>query len=191
MCPNSCIAYTGPFAALDKCSKCQSPRYEYAKGKKKPQKQYYTIPLGPMLQALWRMPEGADRMRYRNRKTQEIIEQLTRNHGVMPTYEDIFHGREYLNAVRAGKIRPNDTLILFSIDGAQLYRDKQSDCVFAIWVILNLNPEIRYKKKYMLPTCFTAQTIQITLNPSCYRASAMSRRYNKKASTSGTALSGR
>ena len=35
MCPNSCIAYTGPFATLDTCPnpKCQSPRYENVKGK--------------------------------------------------------------------------------------------------------------------------------------------------------------
>ena len=154
MCPDSCIAYTGPFAALDRCPKCQLPRYENVKGKRKPVKQYYTIPLGPMLQALWRTPEGADRMRYRNHKTNKIMQQLNQNHGVIPIYEGVFHGLEYINAVLAGKIHPNDTLIFFSLDGAQLYRDKQSDCVFAIWVILNLNPEIRYKKKYVLPACF-------------------------------------
>src|SRR6266704_5251237 len=152
MCPNSCIAYTGPFATLDGCpnTKCQLPRYENVKGKKQARKQFSTIPLGPMLQALWRTPGGADRMQYWNSKTNKIMQQLNHNHGVIPIYEDIFHGLEYINAVHAGKINPDDTLIFFSLDRAQLYCDKQSDCVFAIWVILNLSPDICYKKKYVL-----------------------------------------
>lgn len=31
MCPNTCIAYTGPFSQLDNCPKCQQPRYDMAK----------------------------------------------------------------------------------------------------------------------------------------------------------------
>jgi hypothetical protein len=71
-------------------------------------------------------------MRYRNHKTNEIMQQLNQNNGVISVYEDVFHGLEYINAVRAGKIDPNDTLIFFSIDGAQLYRDKPSDCTIGI-----------------------------------------------------------
>jgi hypothetical protein len=43
---------------------------------------------------------------------------------------------------------------MYSIDGVQLYRDKESDCFFSIWVILNLSPDLRYKKKYILPANF-------------------------------------
>ena len=120
MCSNSCLAYTGPFSTLDQCPNCQLPRYEKVKGKNKPVKQFVSIPLGPMLQALWRTPEGADRMRYRNRKTHEVMQQLNQNHGIVTTYEDVFHGLKYINAIRAGKINPDDTLIFFSLDGAQL-----------------------------------------------------------------------
>ncbi|KIL55577.1 hypothetical protein M378DRAFT_90704 [Amanita muscaria Koide BX008] len=172
MCPNSCIAYTGPFNLLETCPKCGSSRYEDAtpteqdessnsfrrkKPRRKPRKQFYTIPLGPQLQALWRTPEGADRMHYRNRKTEQIVATLHSNGYQLPVLDDVFHGAEYLDAIRAaraGQIRDNDILLMYSIDGAQLYCDKESDCFFSIWVILNLSPDLRYKKKYVLPANF-------------------------------------
>ena len=43
---------------------------------------------------------------------------------------------------------------MFSIDGAQLYRDKESDCSFSIWVILDLSPDLRFKKMFILPAMF-------------------------------------
>jgi hypothetical protein len=72
MCPNSCIAYTGPYADLETCPMpdCQTSRYdsillESSNGKiKKPQQQFYTIPLGPQLQALWRNPDTAKKMKH-------------------------------------------------------------------------------------------------------------------------------
>jgi hypothetical protein len=33
----------------------------------------------------------------------------------------IYHGYEYLNAYARGDIAPNDTVVMLSIDGAQLY----------------------------------------------------------------------
>jgi hypothetical protein len=72
----------------------------------------------------------------------------------LPVLDDVFHGLEYLDAVRAGQISDDDILLMYSIDGAQLYRDKESDCFFSIWVILNLSPDLRYKKKYILPANF-------------------------------------
>lgn len=46
-------------------------------------------------------------------------------------------------------------MVLFlSIDGAQLYEMKQSDCWIYIWVILDLPPDLRYKKKHVLPGGF-------------------------------------
>ena len=102
---------------------------------------------------MWRTPEGADRMRYRNRKTDEIIEKII-DEGKISCFEDVLHGSEYLEAHCSDKIGPDDILVMFAIDGAQLYRDKESDCWFAIWVILNISPDQRYKKKYVLPAFF-------------------------------------
>ncbi|KAF8667171.1 hypothetical protein AX14_006395 [Amanita brunnescens Koide BX004] len=158
MCPNSCVAYTGPFATFTECPKCKTPRYHSPPSgtrrknrKHAPKQQFYTFPLGPQLQALWRSPRGAHELRYRNRKTEEILDQLKQTGGKIPIYEDIFHGTEYINALRSGQILDDDTLVMVSIDGAQLYHDKASDCWFGIWIILDLSPEIRYKKQFILP----------------------------------------
>lgn len=43
---------------------------------------------------------------------------------------------------------------MFSMDGAKLYRNKDSDCTIAIWVILSLSPTIRYKKAFIFPAFF-------------------------------------
>ena len=152
MCTNSCVAFTGPFKELDKCPKCNENRYEENRKTKKmqPRRQFYTIPVGPLIQAMWRTPEGADRMRYRDRKTTEIIKTIHAT-GKIPTYEDVLHGSEYLDACREGRIGPDDTLLMVSLDAAELYRDKESSCWVAIWVLLDLSPDLRYKKKYVLP----------------------------------------
>jgi hypothetical protein len=163
MCPKGCIAYTGPFVNMDNCPDCNTSRYKTdeelsasgrikkKKNAKVPRQQFYTIPLGPQLQALWRTPQSAFFMRYRNRRTQQILALAKGNSGIVPVYEDIFDGKEYLDSYLAGQIRDDDTVVMFSWDGAQLYRDKESSCFFGIWIVLNLSPEIRYKKKYILP----------------------------------------
>lgn len=42
-------------------------------------------------------------------------------------------------------------LLIFSVDGAQLYAMKESDCWIYIWIVADLNPNIRYKKKHVFP----------------------------------------
>jgi hypothetical protein len=42
-------------------------------------------------------------------------------------------------------------VLLFFIDGAQLYAHKASDYWIYIWVILDLRPGLRYKKKFVVP----------------------------------------
>lgn len=155
MCVKSCVAFVGPFKELDKCPTCGEARYEENLRTKKPQlrQQFYTIPLGPQIQALWCTPEGADCMQYHNRKTDEIIQTLITK-GKIPLYEDVFHGTEYLDAVCDGRIGPDDVMVTVSLDGAQLYCDKESDCYFGIWVILDLSPDKCYKKKFVLPAFF-------------------------------------
>jgi hypothetical protein len=37
------------------------------------------------------------------------------------------------------------------MDGAQLFCDKSSDCWLYLFVIMDMSPEIRYKKIYVLP----------------------------------------
>ena len=41
-----------------------------------------------------------------------------------------------------------------SINGAQMYRDKESDCWLYIWVLVNLSPKKRYRKIHVIPGGF-------------------------------------
>jgi hypothetical protein len=152
MCRNSCIAYTGPFANFDACPECGAPRLDPLT--KKAERHLYTIPLGPQLQAQWRDDEGAKRMGYRRAKTDEIIAELQRTGGVLSGFSDFLHSSEYLERVRTGRIKEADMVLMLSIDGAQLYEHKASDCWIYIWIVFDLAPDLRYKKRYVLPGGF-------------------------------------
>lgn len=180
MCINSCMAYTGPLSAEKFCKFCGEPRYEAGHaGAPKPRKQFSTLPLAPQLQALWRTAEGADRMGYRERCTQKNLEELARTHNIRESsYKDFFDGYDYLNAVKEGRIEPGDTCLMLSIDGAQLYRNKISDCWIYIWVILDHSPDMRYKKRHILPGGFIPgpnkpKNLDSFLFPGLYHLSAL------------------
>lgn len=40
---------------------------------------------------------------------------------------------------------------MLSINGAQIYENKESHCWIYIWIILNLSPEYWYNKKHIFP----------------------------------------
>ncbi|KDQ13164.1 hypothetical protein BOTBODRAFT_160772 [Botryobasidium botryosum FD-172 SS1] len=155
MCVNSCIGFTGPFAELDSCPECHESRYDpislQASGTKVSRQKFHTIPIGPSLQALWRSPESATSMKYRRENTRATLEAIRQSQGVIDSYSDYIHGEEYLHAVQDGRISEYDMVLMLSVDGAQLYRSKQSDCWIFIWVILDLAPESRYKKRDVPP----------------------------------------
>lgn len=151
MCINSCIGYTGAFSDLTCCTYCGEDRYTSTGTSKTPRKQFYTMPIALQLQALWRSPDGARKMQYRRRCTEHIIKELRDNGGHKSSpYKDFFDGADYLGAVDDDKINFDDMLLVFSIDGAQLYRNKSSDCWVYIWIILDHAPNTRYKKKHVL-----------------------------------------
>jgi hypothetical protein len=157
MCPNSCMAYTGPWLHFEQCPICGEGRYDQyrsTRDKRVAKQTFYTIPIGPQLQALWRSPEGARQMKYRRTRTDEILQGLQENHGNIQVYDDILCGTDYLNAVRNGDIGPDDMVLLFSTDGARLYQNKQSDCWISIWIIVDHPPDLRYKKKTVAPAFF-------------------------------------
>ena len=65
-------------------------------------------------------------MLYRNQKNQDIAATLHSNRYQLPVLDDVFHGLEYLEAVRTGQISDNDILLMYSIDGVQRYHNKES-----------------------------------------------------------------
>ncbi len=157
MCKNTCLAYTGPWEKIDFCVICGQNRYEMrhtssrSRSKKKvPCLQFLTIPLGPQIQARFRTAASAAEMTYRQRCTTRIFADLERNGFKIPVLSDYVHGQEYIEAVRRGDIKDDSVVVLLSMDGAQLYASKQSDCWIYIWVILEQAPDVRYKKEHVL-----------------------------------------
>ncbi|KAF8548237.1 hypothetical protein OG21DRAFT_1423449, partial [Imleria badia] len=155
---NSCVGFMGPFADFQHCPECGDSRWDPDKFKesqgmvKSSQKQFSTILLGPQLQAAFRDPTKAREMRYQQEYMQKVFEQLSRvPEHTQDIYNDFFNGTNYLKAVMAGDIKDKDILIMFSIDGMQLYQNKASNCWMSIWVVFNRSPDIQYKKEYVLP----------------------------------------
>ena len=153
ICVAVCCAFVGLFKDLQACPYCKEPRYDqaiFAKSKKKvARKTMSTIPLGPQIQALRRSPEAAEAMRYQHNKLKDIRETLEKKETLV--YDDIFTGKDFISLDKDLNIGPNDTTIVFSFDGCQLYADKASECVVATVTIYNFDPTTRYKKKHVLP----------------------------------------
>ncbi|KAJ3555102.1 hypothetical protein NP233_g12285 [Leucocoprinus birnbaumii] len=159
MCPNGCIAYTGPLATLDSCPTCAQ------------------------LQALYSTPESARAMHYCRDKTRETQEKFPDPNNPSgpprPTQlDDYIHGSDYLDRVHDGKIKDTDILLMLSLDGAQLYEHRSSDCWMYMWVVLELGPDHRYKKTHVLPSGFIPglnkpKNVDSFLFPALYHLAAL------------------
>jgi len=152
MCTNSCMAFTGPFSELKKCQFCNEDRFQPSHNNDTsiPHRQFVTLPIGPQLQALWHHPVTVAKLRDRLQRTCNALTHRHTGKGIQD-YDDICCGSEYLDLVESGKIRDNDMLLTMSMDGAQLYRDKESDTWFGILSIIDFSPEIRHSKDLVIP----------------------------------------
>ena len=157
MCFDLCVAFTGPFSELRTCPECSSAWYETVmQGNRRvsvPRKQALTIPVGPQIQAQYRSHEGAWNMGHRVRVMEPLLAKL-RDGGSIETYDDVYCSSILIDAARRGDLASDDVVLMLSVDGAQLYQSKQLDCWIYIWVLLDLAPDLRYKKKYVLPGGF-------------------------------------
>jgi Transposase family tnp2 len=149
MCPNSCVAYTGPYDELDRCPQCTTPRYFPETGK--PQKRFSTIPIGPVIQALYGSHELAEHMHYLEKRLAENLAYARAHSGKLSKYDDTACGTELLVAWESGRFGSSDIALQFSINGAQLRPDQPSEAWVFIWVIHNLPPSMRYKKDFVIP----------------------------------------
>ncbi|KIJ09554.1 hypothetical protein PAXINDRAFT_17364 [Paxillus involutus ATCC 200175] len=142
MCPDTCLAYTGPFAALEECPLCGISRWNQEKLRashgriKVAARKFTTILLGPEIQGLY--PSSG----------------TSQADGEIPVVDDVTMGWDYLGAVLDGDIKPDDVVLMVSMDGAQLYDSKASDCWMYIWIVLNLSPDKCYRKAHVLPGGF-------------------------------------
>ncbi|KAF9644361.1 hypothetical protein BDM02DRAFT_3131806 [Thelephora ganbajun] len=155
MCINSCMAFTSPYKDLDSCLKCLEYCYDPVLlhssngATKKPQQSMTTIPIGPQIQALWSHHLSAEKMSYWEQITETLLNQ-DESPNILTDYTE---GEDYLMHM-APHLKLHDTILMFSVDRAQLYRNKRSDCWMYIWVIYDLTPGDHYKKQYVLPGGF-------------------------------------
>ena len=178
MCTNSCVAYTGPYLDLESCPRCSEPRH--FPGSTKPQKRFSTVLIGPVVQAFYASSELSQQMHYLEKTLAVNLVTATNNQGVLDVYNDTACGQELLDAWRDGCFKRNDIALQFSIDGAQLRRDQQSEAWVFIWVIHNLPPELRYKKTFVIPGAIVPGPnkpgdIDSFLFPSLYHMAALQR----------------
>jgi hypothetical protein len=152
MCRDTCVGFTGPLVDCDRCPMCGKDRY--LPGTKEPHRQFIIILLGPVIQALYGSLETAEKMHYCERATSDILDYAREHDGKLKDYIDTTCGRDYLCAVQAGTIKNDDILVQLSLDSAQLYQDKDSDCWIFIYIIHNLPPDMRYKKRLVIPAGF-------------------------------------
>jgi hypothetical protein len=152
ICINTCIAYVGRFSELTHCIKCNEPRYDAVKSegnKLVPRHRMIHTPVAAQLQAMRRSPVGSKLSQYRSEATKKLLDELGTD-SVPDVLEDIIHGEDYIAAARDGRIGPNDMVIASTIDGAQLYASKGSDCWFLCFVVFEFGPDMRYTKKLVL-----------------------------------------
>ena len=172
-CISSCAAFTGAYSDLDACPYCDAPRYD---NNEKPSRQFTTIPIGPVLQALYMSPETAEDMHYLEKRLAKIEEHLRTHNGEMESYDDTACSQDLLQAWASGRFTKDDIALQLSIDGAQLYRDRTSDCWIFIWIIHNLPPGLRYKKAFVIPAGFVPgkpKEMDSFLFPSLYHVAAI------------------
>ncbi|KAI0762373.1 hypothetical protein C8Q74DRAFT_1318877 [Fomes fomentarius] len=111
MCCDPCMAYTGPYSKYEECLHCKTPQPRYdphilaQSGKKKPQCQFSTFPLGPQIQT-----------RFRSHRMTAILEELVRTGGNLDRILDIYEGADFWDAVVSGHIGEDDVCLLFSMD---------------------------------------------------------------------------
>ncbi|KIJ11400.1 hypothetical protein PAXINDRAFT_15704 [Paxillus involutus ATCC 200175] len=77
-----------------------------------------------------------------------------RETGEIPVVDDVVMDWDFLGAVLDGDIKPDDIVVMVSLDGAQLYQSKESDCWIYVWVLLNMSPDKHYKKINVIPGGF-------------------------------------
>ncbi|KZV98322.1 hypothetical protein EXIGLDRAFT_763628 [Exidia glandulosa HHB12029] len=149
LCIDSCVAYTGPYASLEECPVCGQARFH--EGSQTPRNRMSTVLLGPQLQALHRHERTGEMLDYWAEQTQLLLQQLELGQTV-EEFSDMFCGSDVIELLDDKKLLPDDSVIMLSLDGAQLFRNKKSTFWISIYVILNFSPEEgRYKVKYVLP----------------------------------------
>jgi hypothetical protein len=133
MCINSCVAFTGPFLKPESCPVCTKPQYDQFRiqmsdGKDRaPHQEFHTIPIGPQIQVLYCTPESAKYAHYLREERLCVLSEI-HSKGCLAEYSDTLHGTDLIGVFEDGHIEEDNIVLMFSINGAQLYAKKVSTC---------------------------------------------------------------
>jgi hypothetical protein len=94
---------------------------------------------------MWQSRKSVEAMRYQSTRSRQLKAEIQANNSVIEEYKDFLSGTEYLDAFNAGCIGDHDTVLMLSLDGAQLFHNKLSNFWLSIWGIYDLAPDIRHK----------------------------------------------
>ena len=144
-CPNSCIAYTGPWAQHQSCPHCKSPRLKNGVR----QKAYSYIPLIPQLQALYSDPATSKLLRYRSSYF------TPGGAAEAGKIKDVFDGARYKHLIKTEVIINNrrtglrffqgtrDLALGLSTDGFSPFKRRKHSAWPFLTIIYNFPPPIR------------------------------------------------
>ena len=149
MCPNTCVAYTGLYEELDACPRCSMSRY--LPNTNASWKQFTTVPIGPVIQAFYGSCKLAKHMHYLERALSANADRAQRTGGRLDKYDNVSCGRDILSAWTSGTLGKSDMALQLSIDSAQLRANQPSEAWVFIWIVHNLPPNLRYKKRFVIP----------------------------------------
>ena len=161
ICPNSCIAYTGDYEALDCCpyiregKACGEQRYtprQKSSAKLNPRVQMLHMPVMAVIRGMFANAETSKLLRYRDQCLQQALKLVSSAMKDQKTYSDFADSRVHLEHFTRLKLFQDERDIAFALstDGAQLTMKKHSDTWIVILMLLNLPPEIRYKSKNVI-----------------------------------------
>jgi hypothetical protein len=92
-------------------------------------------------------------MQYLYQRTQQVLDEFKEKNKIL-IINDIAASWDYLGSSLAGDISENNIVVMASLNGLQIYEDKDSNCWLYIWVVINLAPNKRYRKMHVLPGGF-------------------------------------
>jgi len=144
MCVNSCCAFTGDYKTLDKCFYCKAERYQEER-QSRAQVAYFSIQDRLIIQ--YQDPTRAEQLRYRSKYISR------EEYNIDGAIGDVFDSARYKNLSQKGYFQDDrDIILLGSVDGYQLFKQKCDDCWIVLFINANLPPEQRVKKENLLIT---------------------------------------
>lgn len=146
ICVNSCCAYTGPFDKNVSCPYCGEDRYQMLQNReRKPRKQASYFSLVERLKIQYSCHERSKEMMYRKEYTSSI-EYVTEE-----TIGDVFDGAIYKNLVAGGFFQDHrDIALSASIDGYQIFKQRNEENWIVLFLNNNLPPNVRVKKENLM-----------------------------------------